>query len=111
MRDGTSQAPAEKDAKRLARACLSLRGLAIGDALGRALTTPGQNQLVFDPPPWRFTDDTEMAIAIVEQLKVRGTVEQDALAASFAKRFALQPERGYGPVAYWILSKIEDGMP
>lgn len=96
MLDRTSKAPEEKHATRLARAYQSLRGLAIGDALGHALTTPGQDRFVFDPPPWRFTDDTEMATAIVEQLQTRGAIDQDALAVSFAQRFVLQPERGYG---------------
>ena len=95
----------------LQRAIQSLRGLSIGDALGCALTNPGRGEPSFEAPPWRYTDDTEMAIAIVETLGARGAIDQDALALAFAERFARLPERGYGPVAYWILHRIGDGMP
>ena len=95
----------------LQRAIQSLRGLAMGDAVGCALANPGLGEPSFEPPPWRYTDDTEMAIAIVETLGARGSIDQDALALAFADRFARQPERGYGPVAYWILHRIGEGMP
>jgi ADP-ribosylglycohydrolase len=95
----------------LQRALRSLRGLAIGDAAGCALANPGGGEPSFAPPPWRYTDDTEMAIAIVETLGARGAIDQDALAMAFAERFAQRPERGYGPVAYWILHRIGEGMP
>jgi ADP-ribosylglycohydrolase len=93
------------------RALQSLRGLSIGDALGCALTNAGRGEPSFVAPPWRYTDDTEMAIAIVEMLDARGAIDQDALALAFAERFARQTERGYGPVAYWILTRIGEGMP
>jgi ADP-ribosylglycohydrolase len=73
--------------------------------------TPTGGEPSFDPPPWRYTDDTEMAIAIVETLGARGAIDQDALALAFAERFARQTERGYDPVAYWILTRIGEGMP
>ena len=95
----------------LQRALQSLRGLSIGDALGCALTNPGRGEPSFEAPPWRYTDDTEMAIAVVETLGAHGAIDQDALALAFAERFARQPERGYGPVAYWILHRIGEGMP
>ena len=96
----------------LQRALRSLRGLSIGDALGCALANPGSgDEPSFEPPPWRYTDDTEMAIAIVETLRAHSAIDQDALALAFAERFARQPERGYGPVAYWILHRIGEGMP
>ena len=94
----------------LQRALRSLRGLSIGDALGCALTNAGRGEPSFEAPPWRYTDDTEMAIAIVETLGARGAIDQDSLALSFAERFARQSERGYGPVAYWILTRIGEGM-
>ena len=86
---------------RLRAARISLEGLSVGDAVGRnpALTGSG----------WRYSDDTEMAIAIVDVLKEHGTIEQDALAAAFAQRFERDPERGYGPVAYWQLHQLVQG--
>lgn len=39
------------------------------------------------------------------------TIEEDALAKRFAKRFHLDPERGYGNMARKILQRIYDGAP
>lgn len=53
-----------------------------------------QNQL--PAGPWWHTDDTEMAISIVEVLRLLGSVHQDALARQFAWRYDREPDRGYG---------------
>jgi ADP-ribosylglycohydrolase len=102
---------ADSGPDRIRRALRSLNGLAVGDAVGCALTNPGAAEPEFGVAPWRYTDDTEMAIAIVDLLATRGEIDQDALALSFGQRFAAQSERGYGPVAYWILTRIAEGMP
>jgi len=60
---------------------------------------------------WKYTDDTEMAIAIVDILAQYQRIQQDELAQEFAKRFHADMERGYGAVAYWILFRIHQGMP
>lgn len=87
---------------RLARAVLSLHGLAIGDGLGEMMM--GRAEQAYDlisqdqlpAGPWWHTDDTEMAISVVEVLRDHGAVNQDALAAAFARRYAHSPDRGYG---------------
>src|SRR5262249_37743324 len=58
-------------------------------------------------PPWRYTDDTEMALSLIEQLDERGAIDQDELAARFARRMDLS--RGYGQGTYEILSAIREG--
>ena len=88
----------------------SLEGLALGDAIGRALRiSPTVGDPSFDAPPWPYTDDTEMAIAIADMLAARGHIEQDELARSFAARFDANPFRGYGTMAFWILRQISAG--
>jgi ADP-ribosylglycohydrolase len=59
--------------------------------------------------PWRWTDDTHMAISIVENLKNHGRIEQDALAQAFARRYKEESYRGYARGAMRLLSQISDG--
>jgi len=89
---------------RLRAARVALEGLSVGDALGR-----DRDNRDGAPGPWRYSDDTEMAIAILEVLTQRGGVEQDALAAAFVRRFEADMERGYGPMAYWLLFQLTRG--
>ncbi len=98
------------------RAELSLAGLSVGDALGERYFLPDatavmviEERAVPAETPWRYTDDTEMAISIVEVLRRHGCIDQDALAAGFAERF--DPARGYGGAAYHLLRSIRDGAP
>lgn len=103
------------DNDRLSRARLSLEGLAIGDAFGEMCFSAPQNarrrveEPWLPPPPWWHTDDTEMALAIVEVLRRFGQVDQDALADRFAERFVQDPERGYGKGARSILRAVLRG--
>jgi ADP-ribosylglycohydrolase len=102
-------------ADRLSRASASLEGLAIGDAFGQmfaaaprsARTRVAENRL--PPRPWWRTDDTEMALAIVEVLNHFGRIDQDALARRFAERFDAEPDRGYGKMARIILRSVLGG--
>lgn len=94
----------------------SLLGLAVGDAFGSMLDGYGPElarraakRLISMKRPWRWTDDTAMAISIVEQLAEQGTIEPDALAASFVRRFQLEPDRGYGVGAADLLSRVAAG--
>lgn len=96
----------------------SLIGLSVGDAFGSMLDGYGAKlaqraamRLISMKRPWRWTDDTAMAVSIVEQLLERGTVEPDALAAAFARRFAREPDRGYGAGAYALLMSVTMGAP
>ncbi len=101
------------DAKQRAR--LSLQGLSVGDALGECFF--GYARYVIDQiraralpsRPWSYTDDTEMALSIVEVLFADGHLDPDHLAAAFARRFDVA--RGYGAGAYRILLDIQRGVP
>lgn len=102
---------ARAEAQRRCRA--SLDGLAAGDTFGETFFGPAKSVVLrirereIAPAPWRYTDDTEMAISIVEQLLQRDAIDQDDLARRFAQR--MDPMRGYGQAAYEILSSIRAG--
>lgn len=99
--------------ERVARALESLEGLTVGDAFGEQFfgepTTAARriDERVLAPPPWPYTDDTEMAISVTEMLITHGTIHQDALAAALASR--MQAGRGYGRGTREILSGIRQG--
>jgi len=110
----------------IARMMSSLEGLSVGDAFGerffhhrmviakmwfqskgieksldlRTLDDP------WGPPPWRWTDDTAMALSIVATLAEQGDVDEARLALSFAKQYAAEPNRGYGPAMYALLPQL-----
>jgi ADP-ribosylglycohydrolase len=96
-----------------ARARLSLDGLSVGDAFGETFFTHDAiiARRVRDrevaAPPWRWTDDTEMALSIVDELVESGGIDQDRLALRFAHR--MDPQRGYGPGAQKLLAKLQKG--
>lgn len=105
-------------AARLDRACRSLLGLSVGDAFGeRFFVSPLQivtwlsERRVQAESPWRWTDDTAMALAIVETLAALGTLDPDALAERLAKRYWWDPRRGYGGGAHRLFETIADGTP
>lgn len=90
----------------------SLEGLATGDAFGELfffispyLTSPNE----LPTQTWCWTDDTHMAISIVETLINYGHINQDALAQAFVRRHQQEPNRGYGSGAAHLLWQIEDG--
>ena len=94
----------------------SLDGLSVGDALGRcsSLTADWEELRAtrrVPAAPWHWTDDTAMAEVIVRELELRGSIDVDALAIAFADRFAREPQRGYGAVAYHVLTRIHEGVP
>jgi ADP-ribosylglycohydrolase len=96
----------------LIRAMRSLEGLSLGDAFGQLFFTrsPFSSSLADLPnEPWLWTDDTHMALSIVEVLYQFGEIDQDALAQAFARRFADQPYRGYAGGASHLLRSIVDG--
>lgn len=96
----------------------SLEGLSTGDAFGQLFFSP-HHVVTHDaiaanaapPGPWMTTDDTEMAVALCEVLGRHGRVDQDDLAATFARRFMADPERGYGGTARRILTDTYCGTP
>lgn len=99
--------------ERLGRARVSLEGLSVGDAFGETMfgatetVIPRIQARTLRAAPWGYTDDTEMAVSIVEELQAHGTIEQDSLAARFGRRMDIS--RGYGRGAYEILSAIRAG--
>ncbi len=103
--------------QRLARALLSLHGLAIGDGIGEMMF--GRPDRAFDiiiknelpAGPWWHTDDTEMAISIVEVLRVMGCIHEETLARHFMMRFGRDPDRGYGGGARRQLRMMLEGVP
>lgn len=93
-------------------AVLSLAGLSVGDAFGELLLRRYPRftwQSDIPPGPWEWTDDTHMALSVVEVLCKLGRIDQDALADAFAVRFANDPYRGYAAGASKLLSKLAEG--
>jgi ADP-ribosylglycohydrolase len=104
-------------ASRMERARLSLEGLSVGDAFGECYFMVPERAIVrienrfLKPPPWSFTDDTVMALSVVDILERCGHVDQDDLATAFAARWVKEPGRGYGGTASSILSRISVSVP
>ncbi|APR83538.1 N-formylglutamate deformylase [Minicystis rosea] len=104
-------------AERMDRALLSLEGLSVGDAFGERFFVKPEviaellAQRALPPAPWRYTDDTVMALGIVEVLDRFGAIDQDALARVFARRYGADRHRGYGGAAHEILQNILTEIP
>ncbi len=101
--------------KRIELARKSLEGLSLGDAFGQRffgnLESAARRIAARSFPTGilRYTDDTVMALSIVDVLNQFGYIEQDALARLFAMRFKKDPRRGYGGTAFDILESIAEG--
>ena len=98
----------------LRRAMHALEGLSVGDAFGQCFFQQGDgdNHLgagELPPAPWFFTDDTLMALSVVDQLARHGRIEQDELALDFAARYDY--DRAYGPSMHRVLARIGNGEP
>jgi ADP-ribosylglycohydrolase len=98
--------------ERFARAVQSLQGLSCGDAFGeRFFLHPEVAQSLIaqravPSPPWRYTDDTVMAIAIAETLEEFGEIREGSLAENFGRHYLADPQRGYGPAMHGLLPEI-----
>lgn len=103
------------DDPRVVRARVALDGLSLGDAFGeKFFVSPDVvDGLIADravpAEPWYWTDDTAMALSVVEVLERHGEIDRDALAQAFAGRYAQDPRRGYGGTAHDILRRIAIG--
>jgi ADP-ribosylglycohydrolase len=101
--------------QRMARAYLALDGLSIGDGFGErffghpSVVAPAIAARLVPAPPWRWTDDTVMALCVTEILHRHGRIDQDALAELFARRHGEDPRRGYGGGAHQILAELRSG--
>lgn len=88
----------------------SLDGLSVGDAFGELFFRISPFQTVSLPSGiWRWTDDTHMALSIVDTLEKHGSIDQDFLAQAFARRFTQEPHRGYAGGAIRLLGQIAAG--
>ncbi len=100
--------------QQISRARLSLEGLSVGDAFGQTYFGCNAQSLVplrhIMPGVWPYTDDTVMAICILENLIQHGRIVQDELATAFANRYAAEPDRGYGASARSLLRNISEGI-
>ncbi|MFE2098367.1 MULTISPECIES: ADP-ribosylglycohydrolase family protein [unclassified Streptomyces] len=98
--------------RRLERALASLRGLAVGDALGSQFFVPVNYPLLKSRETpvglWQWTDDTEMACSVVAVLAAHQRLDQDALARSFAEHHDF--DRGYGPAVNRLLRLVREGQ-
>lgn len=112
----TTSKPADH-AVRMERALLSLEGLSVGDAFGERFFLPPSTlmpmleQRALPKPPWGYTDDTEMALGIVQVLEEHGRVDPEQLARVFGVRYRENPYRGYGGTAQEILQQLYQGFP
>ncbi|WP_397569559.1 ADP-ribosylglycohydrolase family protein [Schlesneria sp. T3-172] len=99
---------------RVMRAQLALEGLSVGDALGERFLSPWVRDMclrnrIVPEGPWRWTDDTAMALGIIEVLDQHGRIDQNELASVFGRRYTLDPDRGYGPAQHDLLRSIHRG--
>jgi ADP-ribosylglycohydrolase len=105
--------------KPIDRAMLALEGLSVADAFGEQLLHAGPNtrgiavgnRTAPVGRRWMWTDDTAMAISIVEVLRAKGGIDPDLLAGMFARRYHEDPARGYGRGAHEVLAEIAVGVP
>lgn len=104
--------------ERMSAALRSLEGLSVGDAFGECFFSLAANPLSLDlhlstrtlpNMRWRWTDDTAMAVGIVEVLHRFQKIDQDDLAVTFARRYEEDDRRGYGGTAHGILRCIGAG--
>jgi ADP-ribosylglycohydrolase len=99
-----------------AAAVAAMRGLALGDAFGETWFFHASEVLDealaerwLSPGPWPWTDDTAMALSLLEILLRYGHVDQDALATAFADSYAKDPNRSYGGSMHRVLREIGAG--
>ena len=92
----------------------SLAGIAIGDAFGdsffreRELVELALTNKTIPETQWRYTDDTIMAIPILQSLEKFEEVNQDFIAEKFAENYSKDRHRGYGPSMHKKLLEYKD---
>jgi ADP-ribosylglycohydrolase len=95
-------------------ATVVLDGLSVGDAFGELFAYGSESVRArveggVMAGPWWWTDDTAMALGIMECLLRAGTVEEPTLAWIFSRNFKREPDRGYGRMARKVLEDIAAG--
>lgn len=93
----------------------ALLGVAVGDALGAGfegdleVDPHSVQQLLREPGPLHFTDDTHMTLAMAESLVAQEAFEGSHMAATFVRNFEAEPWRGYGPGPPQVFRAIRRG--
>lgn len=101
--------------ERVERAKAALEGLSVGDAFGeKFFVNPHVVEgLIADravpASPWSWTDDTAMAISVLQILVEDGEVDQVRLNKLFTQRYFEDSSRGYGPSMHGVFERIRDG--
>jgi len=96
----------------------SLRGLALGDGFGERWFFRRNDEAIAmirarqipDEEPWHWTDDTAMALGIVDVLMGLDRIAPVALAGRFAAGYRADPYRGYGYGMHTLLPRLA-GQP
>lgn len=99
---------------RMTRVRTVLDGLSVGDAFGQQFFSAYVRDMhlprrMLPYAPWKYTDDTAMALAIAETLDQLGSVDQNELAENFSVRYQAEPDRGYGAGAVRLLKELANG--
>ncbi|MBM4074105.1 MAG: crystallin J1 [Planctomycetes bacterium] len=99
---------------RMLRARRSLEGLSVGDALGERFFSPYVREMclgrrIVPDGIWKWTDDTAMALAIVDVLNHQGFIDQQSLADEFLRQYQKDPDRGYGPGQHRLMTELARG--
>lgn len=95
------------------RAYRALDGLSVGDAFGQRLADVDQRSIgrrELPDAPWPWTEDTHQALSVLEVLRDRGGIDQDALVEAFVARYAVGAHRGYDADAHKLLARLESGV-
>jgi ADP-ribosylglycohydrolase len=95
-----------------AAAMAAMRGLWLGDAFGETwFRRPAEDfaERRLADGPWKWTDDTAMALSLLRVLVAHERVDQDVLAAEFSRAYADDPYRNYGAGMHDVLAAFGDG--
>jgi poly(ADP-ribose) glycohydrolase ARH3 len=92
-----------------------LLGTFVGDALGRpfegihpARVARALPFIDSDHETMRYTDDTQMAISVFEEMLAHGAIDKESLRDRFRARF--DPMRGYGAGMYQLVEQWDGGV-
>ncbi|MER5480379.1 ADP-ribosylglycohydrolase family protein [Streptomyces sp. NPDC002734] len=98
----------------------SLEGLALGDAFGErwfprfhggqhmAAAALRERRTPEGPVPWRWTDDTALALALFGVVRSTGAVHQELLAEAFGVIYLDDQYRGYGYGMHQLLPRLAE---
>ena len=98
--------------KRMLRALLALSGTSIGDSFGEIFFPHENRKKILDkifpekPELLEYTDDTEMAIGILEVLQRYGTLigKESELLCVFAKNFKSNFKNGKSRISFFNIN-------